>query len=137
MKRKVIISLLLVFDMLLMFYPWFKGIHGIHDIDGTIMFHNPIAFCCMILVFFGLWMNHEYGEVFTCFGWIGMIVMQIYEAMTWHIRMFGGTFDVGFSLELCYPIFFVALLWLCFSFGVYKYVSKKPHERGYSSNSIW
>lgn len=129
MKRKIIVSLVLLLDIVFMFNPWFKGIQGVNDIEGTIMLNNPIAFCCLIFVFIGQWIEHEYGDMLVHFGWIGMIVMQIYEALTWHIRLLGGSFDLGLSLELCYPIFFVALMWLSFSFLVYKYIEKTSLKR--------
>lgn len=103
-----------------MLWPWFGDARGVQEIYGTIMLDNPIALTCIILVFMGIWIENDYSQVFGNIGLIGIIAMQIYEFMTWHIYTISGHFDLGLSFSLCYPEFYYALLSMVMVYIIYK-----------------
>lgn len=120
MKNKVLMIGILMINCLIMFFPWFKGINGSQVIYGTIMLENPIAVTCLLFCFIGIWIRQEYGQIIENIGWIGMIVMQIYEFLTWHIRIAGGNIDIQLSSTLAYSNFYLAVICSIISFIIYR-----------------
>lgn len=110
MKKKLIINSLFLINIIMMFNIWFQDENI--DIRGTILFDNPIALTCIFFVLIGVWINHHYGIILMNIGWLGFLSMQIFEFMTWHMRMYGGSFDLGLSLKLCHFDFYKAVI-LC------------------------
>lgn len=121
MKRKILMMSILIINCLIMFFPWFKGIDGGQAIYGTIMFKNPIAVTCFLFCFIGIWIHHDYGQFIENIGWIGIILMQIYEFLTWHIRIVGGHINIQLSQALTYSNFYFAVIWAFLSFVIYRF----------------
>jgi len=103
-----------------MIFPWFKGINNSQAIYGTIMLENPIAVTCLLFCFIGIWMDYKYGQVIETIGWFGVIVMQIYEFLTWHIRIVGGNINIQLSTSLTYSHFYLAVFCAILSFVIYR-----------------
>ncbi len=122
MKKKILMISILLLNCLIMWFPWFKTIDGNKNIYGFIMLENPIALTCLILCFIGIWIKHQYSQIFEMIGWIGMIMMQIYEFLTWHIRISGGSIDVHLSCQLAYSYFYLAVFISMISCVIYKLV---------------
>lgn len=132
MKKKLLITCLFLVNIIMMFSIWFQSEHIY--IKGTILFENPIAFTCILLSLLGVWINHHYGEVLTTLGWLGLFLMQIYEFLTWHIRMYGGGFNLGLSLKLCEFNFFIAVILCIVTYFIYKYLNNKNYREKYKYN---
>lgn len=132
MKKKLFITGLFLVNIIMMFNIWFQSEH-IH-IKGTILFENPIASTCILLSLLGIWINHYYGEILTTLGWLGLLLMQIYEFLTWHIRMYGGGFDLGLSLKLSEVHFFIAVILCIITYFIYKYLNNREDQEKYKYN---
>ena len=126
MKRKIIMSVALSLSLLTMLLPWFGGMKGVEEVYGVILLDNPVALTCILLAFVGIWTNFGYNsEIIGSIGMIGIIVMEIYEFMTWHILTISGQFDLNLSIALCYPEFYLALVCIVVTYIIYKYTNKK------------
>lgn len=131
MKRKCLITIIFFINCLLMFNPWFQGIHGLSDISGTLLFNNPIAITCMLMCMIGIWVHQDYGHVIVSIGWIGMVIMEIYEFLTWHIRLFGGSMNISYSQSLTYSYFYYAVLYGILSYLFYFIIQHYHYEKVY------
>lgn len=126
MKRKIIMTVILALSLLTMIWPWFGGAIGVQEVYGLIMLDNPIALTCMILSFVGIWTNFgRNSEIIGSIGMLGIIAMEIYEFMTWHILTISGRFDLGLSIDLSYPEFYYALFSIIITYIIYKIMNKK------------
>lgn len=113
-------------SLLTMLFPWFKGIQGVEEVYGVIMLENPVALTCIILSFIGIWTNFgRNSDIIASIGMIGIIVMEIYEFLTWHILTITGHFDLSLSIALCYPEFYYALLCIVMTYIVFQLTNKK------------
>ena len=122
MKKKILMMSILLLNCLIMWFPWFKTMDGNRNIHGLIMLKNPIALTCLILCFIGIWIKHQYSEIFETIGCIGMMTMQIYEFLTWHIRISGGSIDFQLSCQLTYSYFYLAVFISMISYIIYKFI---------------
>lgn len=112
-------------SLLTMLFPWFRGLQGIEEVYGVIMLENPIALTCIILAFVGIWTNFgRNSDIIASIGMLGMIVMEIYEFLTWHILPMTGHFDLSLSIDLCYPEFYYALLCIVITYIVFQLTNK-------------
>lgn len=122
MKRKIVMTFIFIMSLSTMAMTWFGGQRGVQEISGFIMMNNPIAVTCIILTFIGIWA--EWGYTSYMLSWIGLtglIAMEIYEFLTWHILTISGTFNLSISFDLCYPEFFIALMSTFITFLIYKH----------------
>jgi len=120
MKRKIIVCLALILSFITLTFPWFTT-EGIDIITGMSLFHNPIAVTCMILALIGTFGEFgDNGEIIGSIGILGLIVMEIYEFLTWHIITITGRFDLSFSIQSCFPQFYIAVLCLIITFIIYR-----------------
>ena len=125
MKRKIIMSIVLTISLLTMLLPWFGGYRGVSEVSGFILLDNPIVFACIILAYVGIWTNlGRNSEILGSIGIIGIMVMEIYEFLTWHILTITGRFDLRVSFDWCYPEFYMALLCIVLTFVIYKRMYK-------------
>lgn len=125
MKRTIVMVCLIIMNILIMFVPWFYNNNSQNFIYGTIMLQNPIALSCLMLMIIGMCIKTNYGYIMCTCGWLGFIAMQIYECLTWYVREFGGSIDLSLSLKLCCPEFFVAIVWMCISYFIYRFLIKE------------
>lgn len=126
MKRKIILTIAMIICLFTFTWSWFGNARGVQEIQGTIMLHNPIAITCIILVFVGIWTDFgDNSEILGMIGLLGIIAMAIYEFMTWHIITITGQFDINYSIQMCYPEFYYALLCFVFTSFLYRYTYKK------------
>lgn len=126
MKRKIFMSIALVISLLTMLLPWFGGAKGVQEVYGILLLENPIAFACIILAFVGIWTNYgRNSEIIGSIGLMGILAMEIYEFLTWHILTITGEFSIHLSLDLCYPEFWIAVLCIIATLVLYKYTNHK------------
>lgn len=126
MKKKIILSIALGLSLLTMLLPWFGGVKGVQEVYGILLLENPIAFACMILAFAGIWTNYgRNSEIIGSIGLLGILVMEIYEFLTWHILTITGEFSLSLSLDLCYPEFWIAVLCSIATLSLYKLMNNK------------
>ena len=122
MKRKILMTIIFIMSLSTMFMTWFGGYKGVQEVSGFILMNNPIAVTCMMITIFSIWMHWGYTSyILCCIGLIGIIAMEIYEFLTWHIFPLSGVFSLRLSLELCYPQFYIALMSTIATFFIYKY----------------
>lgn len=136
MKQKIILTVLFVLSLMTMILPWF-GYHESEIVYGTILLHNPISVTCIFLVFIGIWHTSKTGDILGNIGLIGIVAMQIYECLTWHILTMTGQLSISLSLSLCYPEFYFACLCMIVMLVIYRiYYRQYSMEYYYSSISI-
>jgi hypothetical protein len=125
MKRKIFLTVLFMMSLVTISLPWFGGNH-IETVYGWVLLDNPIALTCIVLAFFGIWTDYgKNSEIIGSIGMIGIIAMQIYEFLTWHIISLSGHFDLGLSIDLCYPEFYFSLGCVFVTYVVFRYIYKK------------
>lgn len=134
MKKKIFLMILFIVNCLMMNLSWFQNMGNKQWIYGTIMLENPIALTCLLLIVIGIYIKRYYSYVITSIGWIGYISMQIYEFLTWHMKVNGGSFDLGLSFDLCFNEFYLAILISVLSWLIFRYVLKqKEYEVMYKT----
>lgn len=125
MKKKIIMTIALCICLSTMLLPWFGGLKGVQEIQGYHMLNNPIAVTCIILSFIGIWTNFgRNSDIIGSIGFIGIIGMEIYELLTWHILTITGYFDIALSLSLAYSEF-----WFAFACTIITYIGFKFMNR--------
>ena len=120
MKKKILMICLLLLNCVAMTFPWFKTVDGNQNIYGFILLQNPIALTCLLSCFIGIWMKYRYSHILETIGWLGIIIMQIYEFLTWHIRTGGGSINLQLSCHLAYSYFYLAVMISIISYIIYK-----------------
>lgn len=128
MNNKIKMTIIFILSLLTMMLPWFGGAKGVQEVYGVILLNNPIAFTCMILVFVGIWNSTRTGEVLGTIGMIGIIVMEVYEFLTWHILTITGRFSLSVSLNMCYPEFYFAVICMMVTFVLYRCYCKREFD---------
>lgn len=132
MKKRMLMTFMFCINCLVMLFPWFKGTDGNQIIYGTVMLENPIALTCLLFCIIGIWIDSHYGQVIETIGWIGFISMEIYEFLTWHIRIMGGNINLQLSVNLTYSHFYFAVTCAIISFIIYKisihYLNKNRYK---------
>lgn len=118
MKKKLMMTMVFILCIASMFLPWFKT-QDHEVVSGLILFDNPIALACIVLAFIGIWDIGSHGEIIGRIGFIGIIAMEIYEFLTWHILRITGEFSLQLSIDLSNQEFYLALLWTCIAFIIY------------------
>lgn len=126
MKRRILLTVVYFINIIMMCLPWFINLEG-YQVYGT-MFHNPVGLMSLIVLFVGIWMKETYGERLMIISWLVIIFMEIYEFLTWHIRIYGGTIDLSLSIALGQREFYLAFFISCIScllFLFYKQLNQK------------
>ncbi|MEG0275589.1 MAG: hypothetical protein RR630_01025 [Coprobacillus sp.] len=128
MKKKYIVVISLIVSLSTLFLPWFGGYKGVQDVNGIILFQNPIAVSCIVISFVGLLLKNEYkSKVVTQIGLLGIIAMQIYEFFNWYSFNSSFTFDLRQSMSMCYPEFYFALLCMIGTYVLF-FVTNKSND---------
>ena len=95
-------------NLVLMMTCWF--IDEQDELYG-LMFHNPVAVISLMILLMGIWLDHDYAYSMRMFGGIMIILMEVYEFVTWHIRLYGGSVDLSLSFQ-CVQVGFYLTLFL-------------------------
>lgn len=122
MKNKVMMTVIFLLSLSTMFMNWFGDTQSDIVVSGLILLNNPIAVTCILITLVGIWLR--FGEntyKLTYIGMIGIIVMEIYEFLTWHIFIISGAFDFHLSIALCYPEFYIAVICMLLTFFIFRY----------------
>ncbi len=126
MKKKILMTLIFILCLSTMLFPWFGKMQGMDDISGLILLKNPVAVTCIILTFIGIWTDFgKNSEIIGAIGLIGIIIMEIYEFLTWHILTITGHFDLNLSIHSSYPEFYLAILCTFITYIIYKHFYQK------------
>ncbi len=121
MKRKIIMTIVLTLSLLMMFFPWFGGAEGIQEVYGLVLLKNPVSLTCLLLISIGIWTDcGKNSEVIGVIGFCGVLVMQIYEFLTWHILTITGHFDLELSMRLSHKEFYIALACIVICLAIYR-----------------
>ena len=109
-----------------MLMDWFGGQRGVQDISGLILLNNPIAVACMILTLIGIWTHYgETSYMLIYVGLTGIMMMEIYEFLTWHILTISGSFNLVLSFDWCNPEFYIAVMSMIATLLIYRYYFQK------------
>ena len=126
MKRKILMTIIFIMSLSTMFMTWFGGYKGVQEISGFILMNNPIAVTCMMITIFSIWMHWGYTSyILCCIGLIGIIAMEIYEFLTWHILTISGSFNLALSFDWCNPEFYIAVMSMIATLLIYRYYFQK------------
>lgn len=102
-------------------FPWFGGAEGIQEVYGLVLLKNPVSLTCILLIYIGIWTDcGKNSEVIGVIGFCGVLVMQIYEFLTWHILTITGHFDLELSMRLSHKEFYIALACIVICLAIYR-----------------
>lgn len=110
-KKKTILTILLLINIVTMFLSWFGGARGVQEIKGTIVLFNPITLFCIVLFIVGIWYPFKKANNWICLlSMLGIISVEIYEFVFWHYMTITGEVDLLFSFNNTYSEFYVGLM---------------------------
>lgn len=126
MKRKLLMTVIFIISLSTMLMNWFGGQRGVQDISGLILLNNPIAVACIILTLIGIWTHYgETSYMLIYVGLTGIMMMEIYEFLTWHIFTISGSFNLALSFDWCNPEFYIAVMSMIATLLIYRYYFQK------------
>ena len=124
-KTKAILSIAVLISQIPMFLSWFGGGRGVQEIKGTIVLFNPITIVCILIYFMGVWEVFKKRKVNTRISVIGLggiILVEIYEFLTWHYMTVTGRISLKTSIRMAYPEFYLGLFLSIFMLVLYLYL---------------
>lgn len=124
MKNKCIVTISFILCLFMLLFPWFH--YHDYDVRGLIMLEDPIALTCLVLIIVGIWSNYGMNSIILGhIGFIGLLVMEIYEFMSWHVLTITGHYSLVWSMQATYPTFYIALLVTMITYMMYRrYLTK-------------
>jgi len=113
MKKKTILSLAFVTNLLSMLLNQYGGLKGVQEITGLINLCNPIGILSVVLFTVGVWLpfkNQLIGKILGALGTLGIIASEIYKFFTWHVMTISGEISIQHSIRFAFPEFYVGLI---------------------------
>ena len=113
MKKKIILSITFFFSLLPMLLKQYGGARGVQEISGIVNLFNPIGMISFILFFIGIWLplkNKKTNKILGGLGLIGIVISEIYQFLTWHIKTITGEMSIRNSVNFAFPEFYIGLV---------------------------
>ncbi|EOD00237.1 hypothetical protein [Caldisalinibacter kiritimatiensis] len=126
-KKKSYLTIALVISLLPMFLSWFGSARGVQEIKGTIVLFNPITILCIVVFLIGVWYRFKKKQVNTMIPLIalsGIILIEVYEFLTWHYMTITGRISLEISFAMTYPEFYFGLFSSILMLILYLYLTK-------------
>ncbi len=110
-KQKLILSIILIINLGMMLFNWFGGIGDI-NVSGTIILYNPITVIFILMILWGTWHTFKINinRKLVIIGILGILFMEIYTFLTWHLLGELNYFSIVASVDLAYINFYIGVL---------------------------
>ena len=128
MKRKAALTGAFIVSLAPMLLSQYGGMRGIQEISGLINLTNPIGLLALLLFLVGVWApfeNKRTGWIMGLVGTVGMVVSEIYNYFTWHVRTITGEISLKNSILLAFPEFYLGIVVSVLMVVVYLLITKK------------
>lgn len=134
LSQKIVTTVLLSANILLMFMNWFGGYKGVQEIRGTIVLASPVTIICIALILIGLWVKKAEKIFHMCVygGFTGIIGTEIYYFFTWYKDTISLNSGLIKSIHMVQPVFYVGLMFAIASLVtvvLFGYCQYKQEER--------
>lgn len=112
LSQKIVTTVLLLANILLMFMNWFGGYKGVQEIRGTIVLASPVTIICIVIILIGLWVKKAEKIFHMCVygGFTGIICTEIYYFFTWCKDTISLNSGLIKSIHMVQPVFYVGLM---------------------------
>ena len=109
-QERIIVTTSLLIVCGSMFFSWFGGSRGVQELSGTIVLLHPVTISCILAILIGVWAGGpKYSFLLTNLGFLGLIMMEVFYFLDWHIGTISGRFSITESFQMAYPEFYVGL----------------------------
>lgn len=131
MRKKIILSIAFIINLLPMIMNQYGGMKGVQEITGMINLLNPIGILSVILFVIGVWVpfkKHLISKILGAIGVIGIVLSEIYKFFTWHVMNITGEISIQNSIEFAFPEFYIGLAVSVIMVVAYFMIDKKVKE---------
>ena len=113
MKKKIILSVLFIISLAPMLLNQYGSAMGVQEISGLINLFNPIGIISTILFIIGVWIpfkNKRINKILGFIGVLGIVISEIYNFFTWHVKTITGEISFQNSINFVFPEFYIGLV---------------------------
>lgn len=113
MKKKIILSVLFIISLAPMLLNQYGSARGVQEISGLINLFNPIGIISTILFIIGIWIpfkNKRINKILGFIGVLGIVISEIYNFFTWHVKTITGEISFQNSINFVFPEFYIGLV---------------------------
>ena len=113
MKKKIILSVLFIISFAPMLLNQYGSARGVQEISGLINLFNPIGIISTILFIIGVWIpfkNKRINKILGFIGVLGIVISEIYNFFTWHVKTITGEISFQNSNNFVFPEFYIGLV---------------------------
>lgn len=113
MKKKIILSVLFIISLAPMLLNQYGSARGVQEISGLINLFNPIGIISTILFIIGVWIpfrNKRINKILGFIGVLGIVISEIYNFFTWHVKTITGEISFQNSINFVFPEFYIGLV---------------------------
>lgn len=113
MKKKIILSVLFIISLAPMLLNQYGLARGVQEISGLINLFNPIGIISTILFIIGVWIpfkNKRINKILGFIGVLGIVISEIYNFFTWHVKTITGEISFQNSINFVFPEFYIGLV---------------------------
>lgn len=113
MKKKIILSVLFIISFAPMLLNQYGSARGVQEISGLINLFNPIGIISTILFIIGVWIpfkNKRIKKILGFIGVLGIVISEIYNFFTWHVKTITGEISFQNSINFVFPEFYIGLV---------------------------
>lgn len=131
MKKKLVLTIAFVISLSPMLLNQYGGRRGIQEISGVINLLNPIGVVAVLLFAIGVWLplnNQKINNMLGGLGVSGIVISELYEFFTWHIKTITGELSLRNSIRFAFPEFYIGLAISVAMVCVYFFVDKIVRE---------
>ncbi len=109
--QKLINGMFLFVILISTSFSWFGASRGVQEIQGTMIFYNPITFLFLIILAVSfIQKRKKVYDIMSSVGFLGILVVEIWCFLTWYILTITGEFNLYYSFEWAYPEFYVVFV---------------------------
>lgn len=113
MKKKIILSVLFIISLAPMLLNQYGSARGVQEISGLINLFNSIGIISTILFIIGVWIpfkNKRINKILGFIGVLGIVISEIYNFFTWHVKTITGEISFQNSINFVFPEFYIGLV---------------------------
>ena len=113
MKKKIILSVLFIISLAPMLLNQYGSARGVQEISGLINLFNPIGIISTILFIICVWIpfkNKRINKILGFIGVLGIVISEIYNFFTWHVKTITGEISFQNSINFVFPEFYIGLV---------------------------
>ena len=113
MKKNIILSVLFIISLAPMLLNQYGSARGVQEISGLINLFNPIGIISTILFIIGVWIpfkNKRINKILGFIGVLGIVISEIYNFFTWHVKTITGEISFQNSINFVFPEFYIGLV---------------------------